>query len=523
MVDGDIWKDIAGLHYYDGSDKVLATESFVTSQGYLTDAPSDGNQYARKDGAWDIVSGGGGYITSVTSPLSVAGSDLSIDLTGYATESWVYSFSFATESWVSSNFAQTESPTFTGTPISTTASVDTDSTQIATTAFVVGQASSTTPANNGTAAVGTSLRYARADHVHASDTTRAALSGATFTGKVNTVASTTGTAGLSLPHGTAPSSPTNGDLWSTTAGVFARVNGVTQTLGGGGGGGTDIQIFTTPGTPTWTKPANAKWVEIVMFGGGGGAGSGARQATSSGRFGGGGGGAGAFVAARFPASALGATVTVTVGAGGNGGASVASDNTNGNNGTSGGFSQFFNLRAVGGSFGNGGTPTTGTPGIGVAGYTQGALGQTSGNGGIVSAGAGQAPTALVANVSFAPTGGGGGSGGAAGLTTNFAGPTGGVKNGGSTTVSGPSATILGGTGGTTAGVPPTAGVSGLTIGQGGTGGGGAAYRTAVAGMAGGTGGLLGGGGGGGAGSDNGFASGAGGAGGAGGVIVITYS
>jgi hypothetical protein len=37
-----------------------ATESFVTSQGYIGDAPSDGSQYARKDGAWDVVSGGGG-------------------------------------------------------------------------------------------------------------------------------------------------------------------------------------------------------------------------------------------------------------------------------------------------------------------------------------------------------------------------------------------------------------------------------------------------------------------------------
>ena len=37
-----------------------ATESFVTSQGYLTDAPSDGSQYARQDGAWSVVTGGGG-------------------------------------------------------------------------------------------------------------------------------------------------------------------------------------------------------------------------------------------------------------------------------------------------------------------------------------------------------------------------------------------------------------------------------------------------------------------------------
>ncbi len=37
-----------------------ATESWVTSQGYLTDAPSDGNEYVRKNAAWAIATGGGG-------------------------------------------------------------------------------------------------------------------------------------------------------------------------------------------------------------------------------------------------------------------------------------------------------------------------------------------------------------------------------------------------------------------------------------------------------------------------------
>lgn len=59
------------------------------------------------------------------------------------------------------------SPVFTGTPTANTAAVDTNTTQLATTAFVIGQASATTPAATGTAATGTSLKYARADHVHA--------------------------------------------------------------------------------------------------------------------------------------------------------------------------------------------------------------------------------------------------------------------------------------------------------------------------------------------------------------------
>ena len=66
--------------------------------------------------------------------------------------------------------ANLASPTFTGTPLSTTAAADTNTTQIATTAFVIGQASSTNAVALGTAAIGASLRYARADHVHAMPT-----------------------------------------------------------------------------------------------------------------------------------------------------------------------------------------------------------------------------------------------------------------------------------------------------------------------------------------------------------------
>lgn len=42
-----------------------------------------------------------------------------------------------------------------------------------------------------------------------------------------TVASSTSRAGLRLPHGSAPSSPVNGDIWTTTSGLFARINGAT--------------------------------------------------------------------------------------------------------------------------------------------------------------------------------------------------------------------------------------------------------------------------------------------------------
>lgn len=81
---------------------------------------------------------------------------------------------------------------------------------------------------------GTTLAMSGAVSGGAASFTTLGLSGAltgvnaTLSGLLATAASGTGSAGLRLPHGVAPASPTNGDLWTTTAGVFARVNGVTQ-------------------------------------------------------------------------------------------------------------------------------------------------------------------------------------------------------------------------------------------------------------------------------------------------------
>jgi hypothetical protein len=49
-------------------------------------------------------------------------------------------------------------------------------------------------------------------------------------GKVNTIASTTANAGLNIPQGTAPTSPVNGDMWTTTSNLLVRINGITQTI-----------------------------------------------------------------------------------------------------------------------------------------------------------------------------------------------------------------------------------------------------------------------------------------------------
>jgi hypothetical protein len=51
--------------------------------------------------------------------------------------------------------------------------------------------------------------------------------GCTFTGGIITAPSATYSAGINLPPGTAPTLPIDGDLWTTTAGLYARINGST--------------------------------------------------------------------------------------------------------------------------------------------------------------------------------------------------------------------------------------------------------------------------------------------------------
>lgn len=100
------YQTISGMSSY-------ATQSYVTSQGYLTDAPSDGSEYVRKNAAWAVATGGGGggisdapsdgnlYArqnaawTSFTVPtLSVTNIDLTGNFNGYSMGSGYYTFKF---------------------------------------------------------------------------------------------------------------------------------------------------------------------------------------------------------------------------------------------------------------------------------------------------------------------------------------------------------------------------------------------------------------------------------------------
>lgn len=54
-----------------------------------------------------------------------------------------------------------------------------------------------------------------------------AAAGITLGHVLKTIASVAGGAGLNIPHGTAPTTPADGDMWTTTAGLYIQINGST--------------------------------------------------------------------------------------------------------------------------------------------------------------------------------------------------------------------------------------------------------------------------------------------------------
>ena len=94
------------------------------------------------------------------------------------------STAIATTAFVTASFAPILSPTFTGSPAAPTPTTNDNSTLLATTAYYVGQASSSTPVMDSTGAHGSSLAWARADHVHPSDTSRLPTAGGALSGSI---------------------------------------------------------------------------------------------------------------------------------------------------------------------------------------------------------------------------------------------------------------------------------------------------------------------------------------------------
>lgn len=109
------------------------------------------------------------YLSEDVLRLREALADIDVDITGLLT--------------ALAGAAPAANPVFTGTPQAPTAAPDTNTTQLATTAFVLGQAGTANPLGDSTnGSAGSSLRYARQDHRHPIDTTRAPLESPAFTG-----------------------------------------------------------------------------------------------------------------------------------------------------------------------------------------------------------------------------------------------------------------------------------------------------------------------------------------------------
>jgi hypothetical protein len=188
-----------------------ATETFVTSQGYITSAAL--SPYLLSSTAastYQTIAGMAGYAElsgatftgNVFAPTPSPGTDS----TQIATTAWVKGF----------DYAPTNSPTLTGNPKSVTPSLSDNDTSIATTAFVKGQGYITSSALTGyaTESFVTSQGYITSSAL----TGYALLSGATFTGKVN-FTPVSGVAGLNIGiGGTDVASNTAGDMWIAPSG-----------------------------------------------------------------------------------------------------------------------------------------------------------------------------------------------------------------------------------------------------------------------------------------------------------------
>ena len=175
-----------------------------------------------------------------------------------------------------SGYAPLADPTFTGVPAAPTAALGTNTTQVATTAYVKTEIAASTAANvSGTVAIanGGTGQTTAANAINA------------------LVPSQTGNSGKVLG--------TNGSVVSWVAGSAGN-----------------YQPF--DGNGTWTKPSSGTFALIRCWGGGG---SGAKSTAASG------GGGGGCMERLMLLSDLPATVTVTIG---NGGAAITGANANGN-------------------------------------------------------------------------------------------------------------------------------------------------------------------------------------------------
>jgi hypothetical protein len=275
--------------------------SGLGSLAVVNDAPSDGSQYARKNGAWDVVSAGGGVWGSITGTLSsqtdlvtalgtkrsvnasvpipsgesliindggIYPNDVVVDNNGLEIRNGT-TFAEVATFRTDQVLIPSAGITFSDASVQTSAGItaDTAASTYQTIAGMSSYAPIASPALTGNVTItsntsGAALFIEQSGtgniltlHDQASDTTFVAID---QNGKVGTIASTTTNAGFNVPHGTAPTSPVNGDVWTTTGGLFYRINGATispATLAGGTFTGKITTVASTTATAGFRLPS----------------------------------------------------------------------------------------------------------------------------------------------------------------------------------------------------------------------------------------------------------------------------
>ena len=250
-----------GITFADGKQTVkypgasiltgYALESWVTAgfyplsgnpSGFLTDAPSNGSQYARKNAAWDVVIPGDRYLTTSTTSNTInnanktftIGTGLSYTPTqnitiSYDASNHMHGEVLTYNSGTGVLTVDIKNHTGSGTYAAWVVNVGgvTPATSVAWGA-ITGTLSTQTDLQNAlnlkldvtTAASTYYLQTNPSGFIDASALTPyAPLAGATFTGKVNMAAPTAGSASLNLGVGTAPTTSVAGDIW-----IAANIN-----------------------------------------------------------------------------------------------------------------------------------------------------------------------------------------------------------------------------------------------------------------------------------------------------------